>query len=223
MAQSPPQESLDRLEASVDFDAGSPAFPALAEAYRLAGRHADAERVARDGLEKKPGSLEGVLVLALVLMDQGQTDEAREELLRVSAELVSAVDLALPESPGAPQPDSALDFEGDVSEAELDVAFDGAETDPDEVLDANRVAQEAIRLGELASPEDVAPSPDSAFATRTMAELLERQGDHAGASRIRTALAAESAPPQEGASDGEGERIIATLEGWLANLRGERT
>jgi hypothetical protein len=73
-----------------------------------------------------------------------------------------------------------------------------------------------------------------AFATRTMAELLERQGDHEGAARIRARLdrpgadvVREDAPPAFPAFSGapmEGNAAtIAVLERWLENARRMQT
>jgi hypothetical protein len=54
-----------------------------------------------------------------------------------------------------------------------------------------------------------------------MAELLERQGDRAGAARIRSRLEhSRSAPTGAAANDGRG-RVVHELERWLANLRRE--
>ena len=59
------------------------------------------------------------------------------------------------------------------------------------------------------------------FATATMAELLERQGDRAGAERIRSRLE-RAGSDSEGAAGGEPRgRVVRELERWLANLRTE--
>ena len=149
----------------------------------------DRERVAQ---------LEKVLSRGLALLAAGRADEARRQL---EAALVSK---------GQPTA-----FASELSEQELESAFAAAEPVADEMVDADRVAREAILeadaelgLGQL--------RPGSAFATRTMAELLERQGDSEGASRIRAALAgrAGSEPGRPGT-----EQLVAVLEGWLTNLR----
>ena len=62
------------IEASVDADPGASEFPALAEALRRSGRLREAEDVARRGLGRKPGSLEGSVALALALLDQGRVE-----------------------------------------------------------------------------------------------------------------------------------------------------
>jgi hypothetical protein len=212
-------DPLARLEAGVEADPGAPSFPALAEAYRRAGRYADAERVLREGLERKPGSLAGTAVLALVLLDRGRAADAREELSRVAADLLAGERIALRPTPRVPPPAPAtpLEFDDDVSEDEFERAFAGAETDLSQVVDADRVAGEALARAEREPLEDEAPGPGSAFATRTMAELLERQGDARGAQRIRSALPGEPPVPRR-----PRERVIATLERWLENLRGSR-
>ena len=72
-------DQIARLEACVASDPGASEFPALAEALRRAGRLAEAEEVARRGLERKPGSIEGTLLLALTLLEQGCVEAARRD------------------------------------------------------------------------------------------------------------------------------------------------
>ena len=57
---------------SLGADPGAPAFPALAEANRRAGRLDEAERVAREGLRRCPELLAGRVALALALLDLGR-------------------------------------------------------------------------------------------------------------------------------------------------------
>jgi hypothetical protein len=212
-------ERLAALERAVEQDPGAPGFAALAEAHRRAGRLGAAERVARRGLERDPEARDGTLALGLVLFDLGRAREARSLL----ASLLDDT-LAVPAEPAAPP-------HGPVSEAELDVAFDRAETDVEELIDPNRVAAAAVAhvdagaddgLDEGAGPEPIG----GAFATATMAELLERQGDRSGASRIRAALGSPAAPPAAPAARAGGsarrQQWIDTLERWLDNLRGDR-
>lgn len=220
--ESPPElgPPLAGLRAAVRADAGARPFPALAEACRRAGRPDEAERVARSGLARRPDRIEAHVVLCLALLDQGRADEARRVLERVADDTLAA--------------HGPLGDPGTVSDRELDRAFAAAETDPGEVLDADRVAQEALGEGDLALAEAFDPSAGSAFATATMAELLARQGDLESASRIRTALrdrdrpggpAAGRAPEDPGEGlfplDGPSRRreTLATLERWLENLR----
>jgi hypothetical protein len=156
----------------------------------------DRERAAR---------LEKAARRCLELLDAGRASEARR---------------ALAEAVGGARAPEALG--GELSDVELDRAFDRARPVADEVIDADRVARHAIRevdrelLGTRGGP---AP-----FATRTMAELLERQGDPEGARRIRDSLAHRDtrgeARPRPGRRS-ERARTIATLERWLANVRRE--
>jgi hypothetical protein len=84
---------------------------------------------------------------------------------------------------------------------------------------ADDVAQQAILQADLALEAEGEPAPDEVgqhFATETMADLLEKQGDGEGASRIRAALDLGEQPvarPPRG-------QVVATLERWLENLRG---
>jgi hypothetical protein len=210
------QDRIARLAASVEADPGASEFPALAEALRRSGRAQEAEGVARRGLERKPGCLEGGVALALALLDQGRVDEARRELASRAAESFAA-------RGAAAGPATSRDFDVEVTEGELERAFAAAEPDRDQVVDADRVAQEAMREANLELPEALSASSDPIFATRTMAELFENQGDADAASRIRAALAADPGVPSAAPSDDptRRERVIATLESWLANLRRE--
>ena len=220
------QDQIARLEASVDADPGASEFPALAEALRRSGRLQEAEGVARRGLERKPGCLEGSVALALALLDQGRVDDAQRELALRAEESLASRGFETPgssTSPAVAPPAVSNDFDVDVTERELERAFDAAETDRDQVVDADRVAQDAMREANLELPEALAAVSDPLFATRTMADLLERQGDPAAASQIRDTLEADAGragatPP--GDRDRR-ERIIPILESWLANLRRE--
>jgi hypothetical protein len=157
----------------------------------------DPERLAR---------LEKAALRCLELLDAGRTDEARREL-------AAAV--------GAVRPEDGLGAE--VTELELDHAFEGAQPVADEVIDADRVAHQAIREVDRELLGDRG-APPPAFATGTMAELLERQGDVDGARRIRDSLA-RRAPRGETrpgpARRPERARVVATLERWLGNVRRE--
>jgi hypothetical protein len=117
----------------------------------------------------------------------------------------------------ASEPPADIDFEDALSEGELDRAFATAAPDRDQIIDADRMAHEAMRAASLDDPEP--DSPDSAnpiFATQTMAELLEKQGDASGAARIRAELAPRSVDPWPRSRR---DAVVATLESWLANLR----
>jgi hypothetical protein len=210
-------ERLAELEARAADDPGGACSGALAEVHRRAGRLSEAERVLRDGLMSNPESAELRALLALVLGDQGRAPEARGELLRIAAKRLDAEGLA-----GRVAPASAL------SDAELDHAFELAETDAEQLIDPNRVAQEAILHADSGAAEGLrehaAEAPfgtGQAFVTETMARLLDRQGDARGAARIRAALAAES-PPRRDLRLSHAQRrmrTVAVLERWLANLR----
>jgi tetratricopeptide (TPR) repeat protein len=211
---------IARLEALLGADPGAPAFPALAEANRRAGRLEEAERVAREGLRRRPELSAGRVALALALLDLGRTEEARGELERV-LEDVPDHPLALETfaRSGGP-PADALSA---IADDEIDGAFEDAESSASELVDANEVAARALRAADLDQPEGVfSGDPDSPFATRTVAGLLERQGHRAEAEALRRDLElrtdGESRAPL---ADAQRERVIATLERWLENLRGK--
>jgi hypothetical protein len=97
--------------------------------------------------------------------------------------------------------------------------FEGPEAE--NLLDADRVAQQALREAELGPADELSPSADSPFATRTMAELLERQGDRAGAERILDRLERARGDSQGASASDRRGRVVRELERWLANLRTE--
>lgn len=205
-----PEDPVAALSVAVESDPGTQGFAALAESQRRDGRPAEAEAVARRGLECKPESRDGRLVLALALLDQGRELEARFELARLAEEILAAEGLG-----------QLGEASEDVSDAELDQAFDLAETDPDELIDPNHVVEETIER--IDPNDDLAGHPLSeeiaagaTFATETMAGLLERQGDGRGAAGIRAALEADGLPPS---SDAAREKAIAVLERWLHNIK----
>lgn len=222
---------IARLEALMAADPGAPAFPALAEANRRAGRLKEAERVARDGLRHAPESQAGRVALALALLDLGQAEDARSELGRV-LESVPDHPVAGPAFASQASGGGASEALSDIADAELDDAFAEAESQRDEMMDANRVAAAAVAAAALDEPEGVLPSAaDSPFATETMASLLDEQGHPDDARAVRHQLAgrevepgfqetrASEPSPESGLGDEIRVRVIATLERWLENLR----
>jgi hypothetical protein len=171
--------------------------------------------VIEESAEERLAQLEKAVARSLELLELGEMQEARLALERALA----------PGGPSGVPP--AAEFSAGVSDQEIDHAFEAAEPETDQMLNADRVAQVAMRQADEALGEDLAPDEvGTAFATRTMADLLERQGDVEGAERIRAGLA-DAAPPLDhpvsehtpGERPGR-ERVIATLERWLENLRG---
>jgi tetratricopeptide (TPR) repeat protein len=228
-------EEIARLEAHMGGDPSASAFPALAEANRRAGRAKEAERVAREGLEERPGFVAGRVALSLALLDLDRVDEARAELIRVLETIPDHALAANALSRAAPQDDGAIEDLAetpgplsDLAEEELENAFQDAEAQPDEMLSANRVVAAAVRGIDQDEPEGVMPFPaDSPFATPTVAGLLEQQ-DHPGeAQAVRDVLEGPAAAATLATDPGVAlhdtmnhrARVIATLERWLENLR----
>jgi hypothetical protein len=71
---------IDELRRRLDRDPGSRLFAQLAEEYRKAGNHADAIRVAREGLARHPSYPSARLTLGRALLDSGDPGGARAEL-----------------------------------------------------------------------------------------------------------------------------------------------
>ena len=170
-----------------------------------------------ESAEDRLAQLEKAMARSLELLGLGEMQEARRELERALA----------PEGPSGVPP--LAEFSEGVSDQELDHAFEEASPETDQMLDADRVAQVAMRQADEALGEDLAPDEvGTAFATRTMADLLEGQGDPEGAARIRASLedATEVPPLERPLSEGRPggrlvrQQVIATLERWLDNLRG---
>jgi hypothetical protein len=185
-------------------------FAMLAEGHRRAGLVDQAEQLARTGIEEHPDSPEGALVLALVLFDQDRTDEARR-VVEGWADTNLGVEVTDDST-------SAEDFGGEVSDGELESAFASAEADRDQVIDADAIAQQAMLDAKL-DPADEFASPDSSFATRTVADLLSEQGDERGASRIRAMVDSTAGDSVATAPDRKAKKI-ERLERWLSNIQG---
>ena len=151
----------------------------------------DADRLAR---------LEQAVRAGLELLEDGRSEAAAEALAAALR--------------GAPN-----GLGGDaLSEVEIEHAFAAAEPVADEVIDADRVAQQALR--ELDRDAlSARMEPPATFATGTMADLLERQGDAEGARRIRASLGRQTHARPRPPRRADRERIVATLERWLSNVR----
>lgn len=182
----------------------------LAEGHRRAGLVDQAEQLARNGIDEHPDSPEGALVLALALLDQDRDDDARRVIERW-ADTNLGVEVT-------DNSTSDADFDGEVSDGELETAFASAETDRDEVIDADAIAQQAM-LDAKIDPADEFTSPDSSFATRTVADLLSQQGDEDGASRIRAMVDSTTGDSEVATRDSKAKKI-ARLERWLSNIQG---
>ncbi len=185
-----------------------------------------------------------VLQLARQLLERGRSEQA----LAVIAQYAAAKPV---ERPVHIEPQ--LVFDAGVTDQELELAFESAESDRGQMLDADEIAERAIRQTD-SEIHDRVENPDrqddfvefgASYATRTVAKLLERQGDAPTASRIRafvdssigssvgssvgsseqnTAFPAGSPPAITGRSKPPvRDRRTATimeLERWLTNLRG---
>ena len=185
-------------------------FAMLAEGHRRAGKTNQAEQLVRSGLDEHPDCAEGALVMALVLLDQNRAEEARRVIeawadTNLGVEVTDALV-------------SGESFGGEVSEQELEIAFESAETDRDQVIDADTIAQQAVSETEIDSADEFA-SPDSSFATRTVADLLAQQGDEQQASQIR-AMMDSSANDTVVKTGDRNARKIERLQRFLISIQG---
>jgi len=220
-----------------------PADARGAEALRRAGRAEEALALARRVAEADPDDRESRLVMALTLLDLGRWLEARRELEELAPEPAPLdPERLLAREPGdesltpSTPPHDETTIVGEswlepMDEQSLDRAFDEAESEPALMWSADAAAEQALRDVPVEPPDEILPQAGSPFATRTFADLLDRQG-HAGAARsLRTRIGAapDAAPaPGDGAGPERGrpgsrsarrQHVAATLERWLSNLR----
>lgn len=190
-----------------------------AEAARRAGRPEQARRLAEAGLVDEPYETAGRIALALACLDLGDADAARRALEPALSGWSSSAPEALTLEPHEDEPFQVQsDPLADLAENELERAFDHAESEPVEAWTTNRVAEAALHAVEEGTPEGVSPAEDgSPFATETVADLYERQGDPERARAIRRTLRSET--EQRARVPDERKRWVGTLERWLDNLR----
>ncbi len=249
---------FEQLVADVESQPGGASFPHLAEAYRRAGWSERARALAALGLESTPELMAGKVALGLALLDLGEIDQARHELAsilgdvpavpadhlkaRPQAEAVAseAVDpqtdaehpiwaTPLAEPSTAPLSVPVQEMKTEFRPEEIDLAFESAEAERDAMLDADQVAEQAMRSTfDEDSGESFSASEHPRFATRTMAEILEGQGDRDSADKIRASFdAGEEEGPGIGAESAsttphnDPARVVARLERWLDNIRRE--
>ncbi len=246
----PEESEVQRLEALAGEERDGSAFPALAEAHRRAGDAERAAEVARRGLAEAPDTPAGRVALALALLDLGREKEAREALEQVLGRVadhpvavaaLAGLPAAQPElaASSVAEPPSQAHPLGAFGDDDIDAAFDDAESQAEEMVSANSVAERALRSVDPDPPEGLdAVDPALPVASRTLAGLLERQGHTAEAERMRAELDTGAAPvdpdrgspvdpdrgspvdPDRGSPvDPDRGRILATLERWLDNLR----
>ncbi len=201
---------LERLRQRVEQDAGCAEFPALAEAERRAGRLSEARRIAERGLRARPDRLAGRVALGLALLDQGDVAGAQRELAAVFES-----ERPLDEKPGlsAQKATRAPRRQPKAGEGERRAVATSAKT--------------PLPVGE-----------GSAFRTRTMARLLERQGDRGRAEEILEGLEGPVLEGADPADKGRDQAVVdspdaelgkpespsasqqkATLERWLRNVQ----
>ncbi len=156
-------------------------FAVEAERLRRAGDSLAAIEIAEAGLVDDPANARGRMVLALALLDLGDLPRARREL-----EMGFPADTPVAPASLTPEP---IGLGGDVGDDELDSAFAEAETNPEEMMSANKVVEQTLQNEQVGRPEagfNVTGSP--VYATETMASLLEEQGRAGDAEAVRESL-----------------------------------
>jgi hypothetical protein len=199
---------LGLATARAESEGGAASLASLAESQRRAGALEYALRLANDALAHDASDVAARATAALAALELGRDAEARS--------LLEA--LVAPVAPVA----EPLGVDA-IEDGELDDAFAEAEPEAAAMRDANDLAFDAMRAASLDAPEGIAVAAvDSPFQTRTMAALLERQGDAAAAHSIRSAIASrERADVRESMQAGGRRRAdrIRVLERWLVRTR----
>jgi hypothetical protein len=234
---------MERNDAEIAFEESREmdASPAeRAERARRAGDPYEAARIARELLGHGDDSAVRA-ALALALLDLGELDEARHALEMLLESLTgeesglhgnlsfgvsSAHTDTLPDDTLAAATAATLELVGALDDGSFERALETAEVQRELMLDADGVAEQVLRDIPAEIPDEILPSIDSPFATRTFADLLERQGHESEAETLRSRLSrrlesAQSAPEASVLETAAGGRahVVATLERWLENLR----
>lgn len=176
-----------------------------------------------ENAEQRLARLEKAVSRCLELLESGAVDAVRLELMALVSRSPAGVD-ALP---------TGTEFSDPMSDDELDQAFAEAESQTDDMVSANTVAKIAMDQADRSLAGQLGPEElGSSFATESMAELLEQQGNVESARRIRASLAQAAAANDDVLAPAEAlcfdeatpsrQRPLATLERWLGNLRGPR-
>jgi len=199
-------------------ESDSVALAARAERLRRTGEPEQARALASAALEADASNAAAHLAFVLALIDSGDRRSAHNALESAYDALGGEIEGVEPEGLAAGEPAplalAALD------DGELEDAFDAAETQRDEMHDANHVAAAALELVEDGLPEGVdLTSAESPFATETVASLLERQGQRDRADEVRTAARMRGQFREQRLDEARRDRVVETLTRWLDNLR----
>ena len=188
-------------------------------------RHSD------PGLELAPDTDVGRVALALRLMDSGDIAGARGQLSQVLAPAPDSKQVRRSEAPLSPEREPDPKHFGD----------DPRQSNSDDdlwALEPERASTDTYSPMDPAAPSDDFPehtgvdhaskaafvlARSPAFATQTMAGLLDRQGDHIRADGIRERLdEREQARESKASPRPHVARALETLDSWLRNLQRER-
>ena len=176
-----------------------------------------------ENAEQRVARLEKTVSRCLELLESGAIDEVRRELRALMGQSAEGAD-SLP---------TGTEFSDPMSDKELDRAFAEAESETDEMVSANAVAKLAMDQADRSLAGQLGPDElGSSFATESMAELLDQQGNFESARRIRASLAQAAAAHDDVLTPAEvlssvqerpsRQQSLVTLERWLGNLRGSR-
>jgi hypothetical protein len=198
-------------------ESDSAALAARAERERRIGQPERARELAQAAVEGDAPHPSARIAYVLALIDCGDLVSAHgalEATYEAFGGEVAGIEAAEVYEAAAPAALAAL------GDDELEHAFEAAEAQPDEMHDANHVAAAALEQIEGGVPEGVdLTSRPSPFATETVADLLERQGQRQRADQVRTAARARGQFREQRLDEARRERVVATLSRWLDNLR----
>lgn len=168
-AMSQPEDARDEfeaLQADVEAEPGSPAFPRLAEAYRRDGQVERAVAIARAGLDRAPERMGGRVALALALLDQGENAQAIQELSYIMENVPEVpVDSAAPARAAAVEAIEVMDavVSGDelptLVEASTEASIEPEPEPQDHTADVSETEHRLYAIP-LASPSAALPQLD---------------------------------------------------------------
>ena len=199
-----PGEAIAVFERAAVADPPDYALLAATRAYRDAHRYRDAEKLARQGLERFPDQTTWPLLLALVLTDAGRPKEALEVLSRPEAQHAPPVERLLAEGYAwrkAGDPYKALSAYTDV--LKLVPANEEARTGAAALLQAQGGPYGAAALAEATRPyaeDQAAAMVRWGTDTRGSDPARRFDGTDAAIARLDKLLAALPPPPAEAAA-----------------------
>lgn len=210
---------IEELRRRLQKDPTSIAFAQLAEEYRRAARYREAVETCRVGLTEHPGYLSARVTLGRALLEIGELDSARTELLevlRVAPENLAAVRGIAEIHRRRGELPQALE--------QYRAAFELARNDPGIEQLVREVRTQIESGGHRPTPPSGLPSPSAAARNASQPPASARPAP-ARAPVPPSAVVPEAAPVAplvRAAENLRAQRVAQHLERWLAAVLAER-